>query len=405
MEVAPQAIYIHCFAHVLNLVLVDCTKNVAFASEFFALLESLYVFLTSTKAHVIFVRKQTELHPHKAKRELVRLSDTRWACRYIAVNTVCCTYDSILATLSEISDGEDAAKAVNAKGLLSQVRSFRFILILIIFDRILSCTKQLSDLLQSQQCDLAKAVDLVSATIETLEEFRSDASWSHMFSYVQQVADLNEIAVTECQRRRQKRLPSRFEEGVILESVGSRESTSTSDDYKITVYFPVLDSFLVELKEQFNSQNVEIMKAIQACSPQSSSFLDPISLIALTENYNLDHASLSMEAKLAKRTLAPNLQDLQTISDVIKSVYPLRQAFPTLLKLLQIALTVCVTSAQCERCFSALKRIKSYLRSTMTERRLVDLAILSIERDIAQQLKFDDVLDKFALSDRRITIV
>ena len=24
MEVAPQAIYIHCFAHILNLVLVDC---------------------------------------------------------------------------------------------------------------------------------------------------------------------------------------------------------------------------------------------------------------------------------------------------------------------------------------------------------------------------------------------
>ena len=35
MEVAPQAIYIHCFAHVLNLVLVDCAKNVACASEFF----------------------------------------------------------------------------------------------------------------------------------------------------------------------------------------------------------------------------------------------------------------------------------------------------------------------------------------------------------------------------------
>ena len=39
MEVVPQAIYVHCFAHVLNLVLVDCAKNVAVASEFFALLD------------------------------------------------------------------------------------------------------------------------------------------------------------------------------------------------------------------------------------------------------------------------------------------------------------------------------------------------------------------------------
>lgn len=139
------------------------------------------------------------------------------------MKTVCCTYDSILATLGEIADGEDAAKGVNAKGLPSQVQSFSFILILVIFYRILSCTKQLSDLLQSHRCDLAKAVDLVSATIETLEEFGSDASWSLLFSYIQQIAELKEIAVTEYQRRHQRRLPSRFAEGIILESVGSRE--------------------------------------------------------------------------------------------------------------------------------------------------------------------------------------
>ena len=147
------------------------------------------------------------------------------------------------------------------------------------------------------------------------------------------------------------------------------------------------------------------MKAIQACNPQLSSFLDPTSLKALTENYELDHSSLTMEARLAKRTLAPDIGGLETLSDVIKSLYPLRQAFPTLLKLLQIALTICVTSAQCERYFSALKRIKTYLRSTMTEQRLVDLAVLSIERDIAQQLEIDDVINKFAFSDRNRRII
>ena len=49
IEVVPQAIYIHCFAHILNLVLVDCSKNVAHAAKFFALLESLYVFISSRK--------------------------------------------------------------------------------------------------------------------------------------------------------------------------------------------------------------------------------------------------------------------------------------------------------------------------------------------------------------------
>ena len=34
MEVVPQAVYINCFAHILNLVLVDCSKNVVHAVLF-----------------------------------------------------------------------------------------------------------------------------------------------------------------------------------------------------------------------------------------------------------------------------------------------------------------------------------------------------------------------------------
>ena len=150
---------------------------------------------------------------------------------------------------------------------------------------------------------------------------------------------------------------------------------------------------------------MEIMKAIQACSPLSSTFLDADNLKALTENYSIEHPTLLIEAKLAKRTLASKLKEMETISDVLQ-LQPLKEAFPTLVRLLQIAMTICVSSAQCERCFSALKRIKSYLRSTMTERREVDLASLSIEHDIARQISIEAVVDEFASSDRnrRITL-
>ncbi len=73
-EIVPQAIYIHCFAHVLNLVLVDCSKKVSHASKFFALLETLYVFISSAKAHTLFENNQQEMHPSKPKLELKRLS-------------------------------------------------------------------------------------------------------------------------------------------------------------------------------------------------------------------------------------------------------------------------------------------------------------------------------------------
>ena len=56
----------------------------------------------------IYLQQQSELHPTKQVWQLQRLSDTRWACRYMAVDAVCSRFDSILATLEIIKDGDDA---------------------------------------------------------------------------------------------------------------------------------------------------------------------------------------------------------------------------------------------------------------------------------------------------------
>ncbi|MCH9717061.1 MAG: DUF4371 domain-containing protein [Gammaproteobacteria bacterium] len=92
-EFAPCATYIHCYAHVLNLVLVDSVKSVTLAYEFFTLLEALYVFASSSKIHVLFIKNQLKCNPHKQPLELQRLSDTRWVCKFAAVNALCCTID------------------------------------------------------------------------------------------------------------------------------------------------------------------------------------------------------------------------------------------------------------------------------------------------------------------------
>ncbi len=62
------------------------------------------------------------------------------------------------------------------------------------------------------QCDLAKAVDLVLSTIATLEEFRSDSSWNHLYSYTQEVTTVKNIPITIQNRKRQKRMPNRFDD-------------------------------------------------------------------------------------------------------------------------------------------------------------------------------------------------
>ena len=63
---------------------------------------------------VIFVEQQQQLHPGKQSLELQKLSDTRWVCRYAAVNAVCHTFDSILLTVEEVSEPQDVNKAIEA---------------------------------------------------------------------------------------------------------------------------------------------------------------------------------------------------------------------------------------------------------------------------------------------------
>jgi len=53
--VAPMALYVHCYAHCLNLALVDSTKSASESAEFFALIEMLYVFMSPSKAHTLYI--------------------------------------------------------------------------------------------------------------------------------------------------------------------------------------------------------------------------------------------------------------------------------------------------------------------------------------------------------------
>ena len=65
--------------------------------------------------------------------------------------------------------------------------------------------------------------------------------------------------------------------------------------------------------------------------------------------------------------------------------------FPNLKVGLQILLTMSISVAGCERSFSKMKLIMTYLRSTMMESRLTrltNLAILSTERETVEQVDF-----------------
>ncbi len=89
--------------------------------------------MSTSKAHSVFLEKQAIFNKGQQVCQQQRLSDTRWACRYLALDAIASTFSSILATLEAIIDSNVKPKAT---GILLHIQSFKFLACLIIFRRL-----------------------------------------------------------------------------------------------------------------------------------------------------------------------------------------------------------------------------------------------------------------------------
>ena len=82
--------------------------------------------------------------------------------------------------------------------------------------------------------------------------------------------------------------------------------------------------------------------------------------------------------------------------------------FPAVRHALLIALTLPATTCTVERSFSTLRRVKTWLRSTMADERLSGLCLLSVHRQSVNKNKTEfmqKVIDIFGRDARRLQFV
>ncbi|XP_042466060.1 zinc finger MYM-type protein 1-like [Zingiber officinale] len=89
-------------------------------------------------------------------------------------------------------------------------------------------------------------------------------------------------------------------------------------------------------------------------------------------------------------------EESKSAIDVLDYLKKMDGCFPNAHVAYKILLTIPVTVASAERSFSKLKLIKTFLRSTMSQERLNGLAMLSIEKEIIEQLDYTDLINIFA---------
>ncbi|CAF3454693.1 unnamed protein product, partial [Rotaria socialis] len=125
-------------------------------------------------------------------------------------------------------------------------------------------------------------------------------------------------------------------------------------------------------------------KALQMCEENE---IDPPKL---SKQYSLSYDDLRGEQRLYKTKLTTSSPaTLPEIKSFILDNH-LNVGLPVMNKLFKILWTIPVNTCECERSFSTLRRIKTYLRSTTGEDRLSGLALLNIEREA--EIDYDEII-------------
>ena len=103
---------------------------------------------------------------------------------------------------------------------------------------------------------------------------------------------------------RNRQVPRRLQDGIILELIVNRDIKSTSSEFEVAVYFPILDLMISEMHKRFDNKNIALMKAVNSCNLTSLSFLETEKVLPKAEANNFfDKTLLRKECTLVSRTL------------------------------------------------------------------------------------------------------
>jgi len=300
-DLHPTAIYIHCMAHKLNLVIVASCLTTRHTVSFFANLHSLYVFFSRPGNNKSFLacREALGISAKKAPM-LTSLSDTRWACRWRNVNATRQSLGILVRCLQELSQPESGNRCLaEATGLFHQLNGTSFVVCLVVLDKVLSQVQVVNALLQTKNITLAQAYSTVANTVASLEGLRCDSEWNLVWKEILQLE-----AVAGITRKvslmpngndngdrslRQIKKVSRMDDFVIMSTCGQRENqsdklqTNIVDDRKqwqVQVFYPVIDSVVGEMRRRFLDHDVaKLAKAVDAAIALDEGGIDDLLLM------------------------------------------------------------------------------------------------------------------------------
>ncbi|KAM4592407.1 zinc finger MYM-type protein 1-like [Odontesthes bonariensis] len=284
-------------------------------------------------------------------------SDTRWESRVNSVHAVRFQSAEVRDALLEVRDqAKEPIIKTEAQSLAEEVGSYHFAICCVVWYDILSKVQHVSKLLQSASMQVDIALNLIQTTEASLSTYRTTGFASAQVSARDVCGEMNVEAL------------------------------------EASFFNVVVDVAISSLRERF-----------QALGDVGEKFgvLTDFPNLCEALGHTLSHSG---QSDLDWRELAqemlnfPQLPKAMNTLELLMFLHEkkLEEVFPNMWVALRIAATLPVTVGSAERSFSRLKLIKTYLRSTMSQDRLNGLALISINREVSNEISYDDTINEFA---------
>lgn len=384
-NVEARALYVHCSAHTINLVVQDAFQKISEVRDFLAIIKDLINFIRrSPKRLNLFKCLQSE---DGSSQSLRPFCPTRWCLRVTALKSIMNNFLQMLTFFKNISEeaSETGAKAAGFVATLEQFQTVFFLSTLIfVFERV----EVLNAELQKPSLNFFESKIKIIAIKESLQNIRSnEREFSDFWANI--LLKGQTLGVSGPELPRQRKIPKKLDE-----NAGTSHVFLNAESFYKRKFYEILDQTICSLSTRFQSSLLEHLIEMEKFATQK------VAAEKVCDFYGCD---FDPERLLLHRNMF--LDFVQTLNSQVNSVPDVLRFFknnqnivsmlPEYVKFIKLLLTIPVTSCTAERSFSGLRRLKTYLRSTMTSDRLNSMAILNVHKEEAGELDLDSLADKF----------
>ena len=393
----PRAVFTHCYGHSLNLACSDTVKQCKLMRDALDVVHEITKLIKRSPRRDALLQRLKQQISLESSPGIRILCPTRWTVRANALQSILSNYEVLQILWDEsLEFVKETEMRSRIMGVSTYMRSFDFFFGVLLGELLLRHSDNLSRTLQTPLMSASEGQKVAAMTVQALQSVRTE-EYFKLF-WAKAVRKGGELEVNEPSLPRRRKTPKRYD-------VGMEESNFPDDaeDRYRQIFNEALQLISVAIKSRFDQPGYKVYCKLEELLVKASKmdcFEEELEFICNFYKGDLNLEQLRMQLNVMASNIPKESADnLNSILQYLRELSGVQKCLLCeVCTLVQLILVMPATNAISERSFSSLRRVKTYLRSTMTQERLNSVMTLHIHKDLTDKLNLTEIGNEFVRS-------